>query len=137
MDDGIDQRSYVLDVEVIKVNTAPYFVNWDSQSQVELTENEMPTEYTLPSVIDDEGNDVEVSVNLDMVSSFAYFDSETNVITFDLIDTGAQPGYYTASIILNDGTDLSSYNLIIKVNEARNHAPYFEEWDSLMPVLLQ
>ena len=61
---------------------------------------------------------MQVSVNLDQVSKFAYFDSDTNTIVFDLLDTGTKPGYYTASIILNDGTDLTSYNLIIKVNEA-------------------
>ena len=137
VDDGINQSSYQLEIEVITVNTAPYLVDWDSQSQVELTENQLPTEYTLPSIVDDEGDDVEVLVNLDMVSDFAFFDSDTNVITFDLIDSGVKPGYYTASIVLNDGRDLNTYNLIIKVNEAENNAPYFEDWESHMPILLQ
>ena len=53
VDDGIHQSDYTLEIEVVKVNTAPYFENWDAQSQVELVENQLPSDYALPNIIDD------------------------------------------------------------------------------------
>ena len=109
-------------------NTAPYIPDWDQHNSVILLDNAPVSIFTVPTVLDAEGDSWTVSVDIDEITGFATFESSIESIIFDIAETNTQAGIYRVTLSVDDGTDQNNYVLEITVVKV-NTAPYFVNWE--------
>ena len=117
------------------VNTAPYIPDWDQYSSIVLLDNAPVTIYTVPTVLDAEGDSWTVGVDIQEISGFATFEPSIESIVFDISSTNTPAGIYRAQLTVDDGAKQNVYELEITVVEV-NTAPYFVNWATQSEVKL-
>ena len=117
---------------IIEKNSPPYFVGWP-EDPIQYTEGSGTHLFVLPEIIDEQGDQFSISVNLGDAESFSFWDSALKSFIFNM-DQVTGPQKFTIKIGLKDEYSMvTKYRLQLEVLEKvveANNPPYFTEWAS-------
>ena len=124
LSDQTDFTSYTLYVEVTgsseiyeTVNTRPYFEDFRTEALLLTIGQDEPVVYQLPEPQDEEGDNVEIIVDLNDMFTFGEYDEGSREVTLELIDdSDAAIGLHRAIITLDDGKLQKEYSLYAYVS---------------------